>query len=135
MSRPEDQSEAVEGALNAVPSIPRDDNGPVFAEPWQAQAFAMTIALHEGGHFTWNEWVEVFSTEIARAQENGDPDLGDTYYHHWLAALERIITERGIAAGAILADLRDAWDRAAKATPHGNPIFLDDQVIEAVRRS
>ena len=108
----------------AVPSLPRDRAGPVFAEPWQAQAFAMVLALHRRGLFTWPEWAAVLAAEITRAQEAGDPDSGDTYYHHWLAALERLAAAKGICDPATLARYRDAWDHAADRTPHGTPIDL-----------
>ncbi|PLX39541.1 MAG: nitrile hydratase accessory protein [Hyphomicrobiales bacterium] len=115
---------ATQAALDAIPSLPRDDNGPIFAAPWQAQAFAMTVALHEAGLFTWPEWTETFAAEIKRAQAEGDPDLGDTYYLHWLAALETIVTDKGAATAETLMEVKDAWDRAAHATPHGQPIVL-----------
>lgn len=127
------QPDAVRRALDAVPSLPRDDDGPVFAEPWQAQAFAMTLALNEAGAFAWAEWVEVFSAEIKRAQEAGDPDTGETYYHQWLAALERIVADKGIAAGDLLGEAKNAWDSAAKRTPHGRPIHLDAGFLERLR--
>jgi nitrile hydratase accessory protein len=111
-------------ATAALPSLPRDAGGPVFREPWQAQAFAMTLALYRGGLFTWPEWAAALAGEIKRAQAVGDPDAGDTYYRHWLAALERIVAEKGISDPATLARYRDAWDHAADRTPHGTPIEL-----------
>ena len=111
-------------AAAAVPGLPRDRGGPVFGEPWQAQAFAMVLALHRQGLFTWPEWAAALAAEITRAQEAGDPDTGDTYYHHWLAALERLVAEKGISDPATLARYRDAWDHAADRTPHGTPIEL-----------
>ena len=111
-------------AAEAVPSIPRDTEGPVFREPWEAQAFAMALALHERGVFTWPEWAATLGAEIKRAQAAGDPDTGETYYHHWLAALERIVAEKGVADPRALARTRDAWDHAADRTPHGRPIEL-----------
>ena len=110
-----------------LPGQPSDGCGePVFAEPWMAQAFAMTVKLHENGLFTWNEWAAALSGEIKRAQASGDPDLGDTYYHlHWLAALERLVRDKGASTSVELAERKDAWDRAAKATPHGQPIALE----------
>ena len=89
-----------------------------------AQAFAMTVKLHEKGLFTWPEWAVALSGEIKRAQADGDPDTGETYYLHWLAALERLVAEKGASSAAELADRKQAWDRAAKATPHGQPILL-----------
>jgi nitrile hydratase accessory protein len=80
-------------ATAVVPGIPCDDDGPVFREPWEAQAFAMALALHERGLFTWNEWADALAREIKRAQASGDPDTGETYYRHWLATLERLIAE------------------------------------------
>jgi nitrile hydratase accessory protein len=115
---------AARRAAEAVPSIPRDSEGPVFREPWEAQAFAMALALHERGLFTWPEWAATLAAEIRRAQAAGDPDTGETYYHHWLAALERLIAEKGVAGTDTLARYRDAWDRAADRTPHGQPIEL-----------
>jgi nitrile hydratase accessory protein len=111
-------------AADAVPGIPRDAEGPVFREPWEAQAFAMAVALHARGLFTWPEWAATLGDEIKRAQAAGDPDTGETYYRHWLNALERIVAAKGVADSEILARYRDAWDRAAERTPHGAPIAL-----------
>ena len=107
-----------------VPGIPRDAAGPVFREPWEAQAFAMTLALHERGLFTWKEWADALSVEIKRAQADGDPDTGDTYYQHWLAALEQLVAQKGVATRETLTRYRDAWDHACERTPHGKPIEL-----------
>jgi len=107
-----------------MPGIPRDDSGPVFREPWEAQAFAMMLALHDRGLFTWPEWSAALAEEIRRAQAAGDPDTGETYYRHWLAALERLVAEKGVANRHTLARYRDAWDHAADRTPHGKPIEL-----------
>ena len=115
---------SIDQAIAAVPGIPRGPEGPVFAEPWEAQVFAMAVALHERGLFTWNEWTAVLGNEIKRAQAGGDPDTGETYYWHWLAALERIVAEKGITDTETLARYRDAWDHAADRTPHGMPIVL-----------
>ena len=115
---------AFEGLTAAVPSLPRDEGGPVFHEPWEAQAFAMTLALYRRGLFTWPEWAATLGDEIKRAQAAGDPDSGDTYYRHWLAALERLVAAKGVADRATLTRYRDAWDRAAERTPHGTPIEL-----------
>ncbi len=115
---------AVARATNALPDIPVDDDGPVFREPWEAQAFAMALALHERGLFSWNEWAVTLSGEIKRAQAAGDPDTGETYYRHWLAALERLIAVKGVTTSETLHRYRDAWDHAADRTPHGAPIEL-----------
>ena len=116
--------EAAHGATEAVPGIPLEDGAPVFREPWEAQAFAMALSLHERGLFTWPEWAAMLADEIKRAQAAGDPDRGDTYYHHWLATLERMVATKGIAGADMLARYHDAWDRAADRTPHGTPIEL-----------
>jgi nitrile hydratase accessory protein len=114
----------IDQAIAAVPGIPRGPEGPVFREPWEAEAFAMAVALHERGLFAWSEWTAALADEIKRAQAEGDPDTGETYYRHWLAALERIVAEKGVTDAAALARYRDAWDRAADRTPHGAPIVL-----------
>jgi nitrile hydratase accessory protein len=110
--------------LAALPEIPRDAEGPVFREPWEAQAFAMAVALNARGVFTWTEWAAALAAEIKAAQAGGDPDRGDTYYRHWLAALERLVAAKALASRAELSERRDQWDRAARATPHGQPIEL-----------
>ena len=111
-------------AAEAIPTIPRDSDGPVFREPWEAQAFAMTLALYKRGLFTWPEWAEALADEIKRAQAAGDPDTGDTYYRHWLAALETLIARKGIADDDTLHRYRYAWEHACLRTPHGQPIEL-----------
>jgi len=118
---------AAKRATEAVASIPRDNEGPVFREPWEAQAFAMALALHERGVFTWSEWAQALGAEIKRAQQAGDPDTGETYYQHWLAALECIVAEKGVTSGDTLHRYRDAWEHAAERTPHGQPIELKPQ--------
>jgi nitrile hydratase accessory protein len=115
---------AVARATGALPDIPCDAEGPVFREPWEAQAFAMALMLHERGVFTWTEWAETLGAEIKRAQAAGDPDTGETYYRHWLATLERLVAQKGVATEDILHRYRDAWDHAADRTPHGKPIVL-----------
>jgi nitrile hydratase accessory protein len=108
----------------ALPEIPRDAAGPVFREPWEAQAFAMAVALNERGVFTWTEWAAALAAEIKAAQAAGDPDTGETYYRHWLAALEKLVASKALASRIELTTRRDQWDRAARATPHGRPIEL-----------
>lgn len=115
---------AARRAAEEVASLPCDAEGPVFREPWEAQAFAMALALHQRGVFTWPEWAATLGAEIKRAQAAGDPDTGDTYYRHWLTALERLVAAKGIASAETLARYHEAWDHAADRTPHGMPIEL-----------
>ncbi len=109
----------------ALPAPPRDGGGAVFAEPWEAQAFALTLKLHEAGHFTWREWATTLGAEIEAARSRGDPDRGDTYYEHWLAALERLAAEKGLVRGGELGARKAAWKRAFRNTPHGQPVMLE----------
>lgn len=111
-------------ATAEIASIPRDDEGPVFRAPWEAQAFAMALVLHGRGVFSWREWAAGLAAEITRAQSAGDPDTGETYYRHWLATLESLITEKGVTTTDTLHRYRAAWDHAADRTPHGRPIEL-----------
>lgn len=107
-----------------LPGQPRDAEGPVFAEAWEAQAFAMALMLHQRGVFTWSEWAATLAGEIKAAQAAGDPDIGTTYYSHWLKALERLVVEKGVATADVLHQTAHAWEDAARATPHGQPIVL-----------
>jgi nitrile hydratase accessory protein len=115
---------AVAQVTGALPGIPRDESGPVFREPWEAQAFAMALALHGRGLFSWKEWAAALAEEIRRAQQGGDPDTGETYYRHWLATLERLSAEKGVTTSDTLHRYHDAWSNAADRTPHGSPIEL-----------
>jgi nitrile hydratase accessory protein len=110
--------------LAALPTIPRDDEGPVFRAPWEAQAFAMAVMLHERGHFTWKEWAGRLADEIAAAAGRGETDDGKRYYHYWLAALEKLVADKRIVLADELRARRDAWEEAARNTPHGHPIVL-----------
>jgi nitrile hydratase accessory protein len=122
--------EEIARAADAVAPIPRGEDGaPTFREPWEAQAFAMTLALHERGLFTWSEWANALAAEIRRARAEGDPDDGSTYYRHWLRAVERLVAEKGVASAPALAERRAAWERAAHATPHGEPILLENDPL------
>jgi nitrile hydratase accessory protein len=114
----------IEEIAAAVPGMPVNSEGPVFREPWEAQAFAMAVALRERGVFTASEWAETLGAEIKRAQASGDPDRGDTYYRHWLAALERIVAAKQLSDATTLRRYSDAWSHAARRTPHGTPIEL-----------
>ncbi len=109
---------------NDVSQIPRNIEGPVFHEPWEAQAFALALSLNERGVFSWKEWAATLGEEIKKAQAAGDPDTGETYYHHWLAVLERLVAAKGLVDAATLARTREAWRRACARTPHGTPIEL-----------
>ena len=98
---------------------------PVFNAPWEAQAFAMTVALHESGAFTWKEWADDLAEVIAEVKRRGEADTGEDYYAHWLTALERIVTRKGLVTEKLLEHKRREWDEAAHRTPHGHPIELD----------
>ncbi|HKB62412.1 MAG TPA: nitrile hydratase accessory protein [Burkholderiales bacterium] len=113
-----------EGDLGVLPALPRDEDGPVFKAPWEAQAFAMTLSLHARGVFTWREWAGALAAELAAAAARGEPDDGTHYYEYWLAALEKLIAGKRLIAGAELERRVDEWDAAAQATPHGKPIEL-----------
>jgi nitrile hydratase accessory protein len=108
----------------ALPGLPADGATPVFAAPWQAHAFAMVVALHEKGLFTWPEWAAALAAEIKAAQAAGDRDTGETYYAHWLAALERLLAGKRVTTADALVRYRNAWETAAHRTPHGTPIEL-----------
>jgi nitrile hydratase accessory protein len=107
-----------------LPDLPSDQEGPVFQAPWEAHAFALVLNLHDKGLFSWPEWAAALATEIGRAQAAGDPDTGDTYYRHWLSALERMVTAKNLTTPEVLARYQEAWDAAAERTPHGLPIEL-----------
>jgi nitrile hydratase accessory protein len=110
--------------LAALPPLPRDAGGPVFAEPWEAQAFALAVKLSEQGHFTWKEWASTLAHELKAADDRGEPDDGSHYYHHWLAALDRLVTSKGLLDREALATRKDAWAEAYEHTPHGKPVEL-----------
>jgi nitrile hydratase accessory protein len=110
--------------VSTLPRLPRDEGGPVFAEPWQAQAFALAVRLSERGHFTWKEWAAALSEELAAAARRGEADDGSRYYEHWLTALERLVTAKGLANRAALLERKEAWAAAYRNTPHGKPVEL-----------
>ena len=115
---------AFDAAAAALPELPHDADGPVFREPWEAQAFAMAVSLHERGHFTWKEWAATLASELQAAADRGEPDDGSQYYQHWLAALERLVTAKGLADPAALLERKEAWAEAYRRTPHGKPVEL-----------
>jgi len=116
MQRPEN--------LAALPKLPRDEGGPVFAEPWQAQAFALAVKLSELGHFTWKEWAAALAEELKSAADQGEPDYDSHYYEHWLAALERLVAVKGLSDPAAMLARKEAWADAYRHTPHGKPVEL-----------
>lgn len=116
-------------ALDVLPANLKDRDGPVFREPWEASAFALTVKLHETGLFAWSEWAETLSGKITEAQADGDPDLGDTYYQHWLAALETLMLRKTDLTVEQLLSRKTAWERAAERAPHGEPILLPEDEI------
>jgi nitrile hydratase accessory protein len=107
-----------------LPQLPRDEGGPVFAEPWQAQAFALAVKLSEQGYFTWKEWAAALAEELKAAANRGEPDDGSRYYEHWLAALERLVTAKGLSDPTTLLARKQAWAEAYRRTPHGKPVEL-----------
>lgn len=111
-------------ALAGLPQIPRDEGGPVFAEPWQAQAFALAVKLSDQGYFTWKEWTETLAGKLAEAARLGEPDDGSHYYDHWLAALEQLVQQKGLLDHAALIERKEAWADAYRHTPHGKPVEL-----------
>ena len=120
MKPPESETER----LGTLPSLPRDAGGPVFAEPWQAQAFALAVELSAQGYFTWKEWAAALADELRAAADRGEPDDGSHYYEHWLAALERLTAEKSLANRAEMLARKEAWADAYRHTPHGKPVEL-----------
>lgn len=112
------------GELRTLPHLPVDERGPVFAEPWQAQVFALAVKLSEQGDFTWTEWATVLATELKAAADRGERDDGSRYYHHWLSALERLVTTKGLSDSAALRARKEDWAEAYRHTPHGQPVEL-----------
>jgi nitrile hydratase accessory protein len=115
---------ATHESLASLPKLRREDGRPVFAEPWQAQAFALAVKLSEQGHFTWKEWAATPADELNAAEKRGDPDDGTHYYEHWLAVLEQIVIEKGLTDREAIRERKDAWAEAYLHTPHGKPVEL-----------
>lgn len=107
-----------------LPGLPKDAGGAVFRAPWEAQAFGLTLMLFDRGCFTWKEWTEHLSAEIASARERGEVDDGTRYYEYWLAALEKLAAQKGLTTLTEILARKEEWDRAARSTPHGKPIAL-----------
>ena len=110
--------------FDALPTLPNTEVGQVFAEPWQAQAFALAVQLSRQGYFTWSEWADALGKELANAVELGEDDDGSEYYFHWLAALEKLVTGKGLTDVAALFERKEAWADAYRHTPHGKPVHL-----------
>ena len=110
--------------FESLPRLPKDEGGPVFAEPWQAQAFAMAVKLSELGYFTWKEWAAALAAELKASADRGEPDDGSQYYVHWLKALEHLVATKGLVTPAALAKRKEAWAEAYRRTPHGKPVEL-----------
>ena len=125
LSQPESRVE--KERLEVLPPLPRDGDGPVFEAPWQAQAFALAVKLSEQGHFTWKEWAAALADELKAAEQRGEPENGSRYYHHWVAALERLVTEKDLTESLALAERKNAWADAYRHTPHGQPVVLRDR--------
>jgi nitrile hydratase accessory protein len=117
--------------LPGLPGLPRDGDGPVFDAPWQAQAFAMTLALYEQGLFTWPEWAQALAARIQASPAQAGEEAGAAYYRQWLETLEGIVAAKGASSAAELQRYRQAWDHAADRTPHGQPIALAPQDFDA----
>ncbi len=132
MSQPDSVLEPV--SLAALPLLPRDHGGPVFAEPWQAQAFAMAVTLSEQGHFTWKEWASALADTLRAAADRGEPDDGSRYYEYWLATLERLVTAKGLTDQETLVARKEAWIDAYRNTPHGRPVELPRSLAKPDRR-
>ena len=122
MSPPEAGAAASE--LAALPQLPQDAGGPVFAEPWQASAFALAVFLSRQGHFTWKEWAAALGAELRAGAARGEPADGSNYYHCWLRALEGLTVMKGLAHRATLSEYKSAWAEAYRHTPHGKPVEL-----------
>ena len=126
MNPPDPVQQSVE--LTAMPRLPGDDSGPIFAEPWQATAFALAVRLSAEGHFTWQEWATTLADELKTAADRGEPDDGSRYYHHWLAALERLVVDKRLSDPATLLARKEAWADAYRHTPHGRPVALTEEI-------
>lgn len=115
---PTPTNESEQSALSALPDIPRDEDGPVFKEPWQAQVFSMACLLHEKGHFSWDEWATALGTTLQEMPDDTE------YYLCWLKTLEQMTLAKDLVSEDMLSARKDAWDLAARNTPHGEPIEL-----------
>ena len=118
------------GSGRGGPGAPSPAAEPVFAEPWEAQAFGLATSLRASGLLDRDEWTAALAAEL----EGQDASRrGGDYYRCWLAALERLLAERGFIGSAELEATTAAWQRAAHATPHGEPILLENDPMRAAR--
>ena len=104
--------------------LPSDGDGPIFAEPWQAEAFALTVRLHEAGCFSWPEWAATLAAVLREVRDRGEVDDGSHYYDHWLVALERLVTTKQVLSSSDLDRRKSAWMQAYLSTAHGQPVEL-----------
>lgn len=123
MSQPDPRSAAKR--FEASPLLPQDEDGPVFAEPWQAQAFAMAVQLSAEGHFTWTEWTEALGGQLQAAVYRVEQDDGSRYFEHWVSALELLVADKNLTDPASLSERKEAWVDAYLHTPHGHPVELE----------
>ena len=113
--------------LAALPRLPRAEDCPVFAEPWQAEAFALAVRLSAQGRFTWKEWAAALADELKADAQLGHPDDGSRYYHCWLTALERLVVDKRLTDLPALHARKQAWVHAYRRTPHGKPVELENE--------
>ena len=124
MSRP-DANDDTAKRFATSPLLPRDEEGPVFGEPWEAQAFAMAVKLSVEGHFTWMEWTIALGEQLQAALRRGEPDDGSRYFEHWIAALEHLVVDKNLTDLTALSERKKAWVDSYRHTPHGQPVELE----------
>jgi len=124
LNRPDANDDAAKRFATS-PLLPRDEEGPVFAEPWEAQAFAMAVKLTEEGHFTWMEWTITLGEQLQAALRRGEPDDGSRYFEHWIAALEHLVVDKNLTDLTALSERKKAWADSYRHTPHGHPVELE----------
>ena len=118
--------------MAALPGLVDDGSGSVFASPWQAQIFSVVVGLHESGCFSWNEWAEALSREIAEDSNGGadgvmtheEIDPSDSYYRLWVSALEQILARKTILDSDEVRERVAQWREVYLNTPHGAPVTL-----------
>ena len=123
MSRPDADDDAAKRVATS-PLLPRDEEGLVFAEPWEAQAFAMAVKLSEEGHFTWMEWTIALGEQLQAVLRSGGADDRSRYFEHWIAALEHLVVYKNLTDLTALSERKKAWADSYRHTPHGHPVEL-----------